>query len=237
MRKIIAIITAGIFFISSCKKEYEVPLDLASINVVHAVVNIPTLVVNTSKKEGIWKGLAASNTGKVNYGFLLNNPLRADGNASIAVATLADTLQPLYKSDSKLNIQPGDVYTLFLAGAAGAVEPVLVKEELQQRADSTTGIRFVNLVSNGNTISVNIKNAAGTEVTGLTYKQLTGFKEFDAHKANPSYIFEFKDEVTSTILSTYTFNVARSFNVTLVLRGLLGGTGTNAINITRVNHY
>ncbi len=240
MRKIIILIGTGLFFLSSCKKEFKVPTDLANINVVHAIVNMPLAVVNTSGQPGIWNALSVSNTNKISYGGSLSNALIAKSGAYFSIAALPDTLSPFY-TNPKLNLQPGDIYTLFLAGIAGAVDPILVKEQFVPRADSATGIRFINLMSNGNPISVNIKNVVTPEVKGLAYKQMSDFIVYDAHIANSTYDFEIKDDVTGLVLTTYQYNqynpIARARNETLVIRGLKGGTGTNAPGITRAKHY
>lgn len=231
------VVSACLLAFVSCEKEYNVSTGLANIDIVNAIVNVPTVVINTGGREGYWSTLAASNTSRVNYGSSLGNTFVADSSSLInIVATPPDTLTSLYRPEHFV-AQPGELYTLFLAGTKGAVESLLLKEQLVSRGDSATGIRFVNLVSNSTPVSVNIRNAATPEVSSLSYLQVSDFKAYDATKANSSYVFEVRDVATSTVLVTYTYTVARSFNVTLALRGLVGGTGTNALNITRVNHY
>jgi hypothetical protein len=239
MKKIIRIllISAVVFTFAACKKEYNVGTNLANINILHAIVNVPTLIVNTSGKKGVWNLLSAptANTSKVNYGFGLGNTFTAGIPSALTIVSSADTLRPLYQASGFMP-QPGELYTLFLAGRADAVEPVLIKEQLVPRADSATGVRFVNLVSNSGPISVNIRNIATPEVAGLSYKQVSDFKVYDAHKVNSSYVFEMRD-ASNALLASFTYTVARTFNVTLVLRGLIGGAAPNAPTITKLNHY
>lgn len=238
MRHLITIFLAGTVSLcfTACKKDYNTPSSLANIYVVNAIVNVPTILVNSAGRDNVWLSLSGptSYTTKIGYGSSLGNTFTA-GPAAMKIVSAADTTTYLYKAPG-FATQPGDIYTLFLAGSATAVDAVLQKEQLVRPADSTTAIRFINLVSNSTPVNFYIKNAATAEVTNLAYKQLSDFKVYDAHKANASYVFEARD-ANNTLLASYTFAVARTNNVTLALRGFAGSTGTNAPTFSRVNHY
>ncbi len=236
-RNFILLCCSAVLGITACKKDLNLPTDVANITVVHTVTDVPTLLVNTSGKQGVWKALADSYTGKVSYGAILGNPFKTASAKDLKIASATDTLGSIYRAGADFSVQPGDLYTLLLGGTIQAPESILIKENLVARADSTTGVRFINFGRLTKSIKVNIRNSNTAGASQLNYKAYTDFKVFDAKYQHPNYVFEFRDEETNNLLVTYTFVVARTYNVSLVLRGISGGTGTNALAITRVNHY
>lgn len=236
-RNFMLLCCTAVLCITACKKDLNLPTDVANIVVVHTMRDVPTLLVNTSGKEGVWKTLTDSYTGKVAYGGILGNPFKTVTAKNLKIVSATDTLGSIYQAGADFSPVPGNLYTLLLGGSASAPESILIKESLIARADSTTAVRFINLGQLTKSIKVNIKNSNATEASQLNYKSYGDFKVFDVDYKHPNYIFEFRDEETNNLLLTYTFVVARTYNVSLVLRGILGGTGTNALAITRVNHY
>ena len=228
---------SAVLGITACKKDLNLPTDVANITVVHTVTDVPTLLVNTSGKEGVWKALTDSYTGKVSYGAILGNPFKTATAKGLKIVSASDTLGSIYQAGADFSPLPGNLYTLLLGGSLQTPESVLIKENLVARPDSTTGLRFINFGQHTKSIKVNIRNSNTTVAAQLNYKAYTDFKVFDADYKHPNYIFEFRDEETNNLLLAYTFVVARTYNVSLVLRGILGGTGTNALAVTRVNHY
>lgn len=232
MRPIYSLLVGSLLLgFTACEKDLHLPTDVANITVVHAIVDVPTLVVKTSGKQGVWKALTDSFTGKVSYGAVLGNPLKTATAKNLKIASATDTMTTLYQAGADFAPAPGDLYTLFLSGNAVSPESVLIKENLIAQPDSISGVRFVNLAQNNRSIKINIRNSAANEVSELKYLQYTDFKTYPADLKHSNYVFEFRDEVTGNLLFTYTFVVARTYNVSLVLRG------TNTLAVTRVNHY
>lgn len=226
-----------ILSMAACKKDLKIPGGLTNITVVHALTDVPTLLVNTSGKAGVWNTLNNSYTGKVAYGASLGNPVQISIAKNLKIASATDTLGSIYHAPPDFSPLAGDIYTLLIFGGAQTPQSVLIKENLTARADSTTGVRFINLVQNSKPIKVNIQNSTTTEADNLGYKSYSDFKGYDAKSKHPNYVFEFRDVATNNLLFSYVYVVARTYNVSLVLRGIAGGTGTNAIAVTRVNHY
>jgi hypothetical protein len=233
----ILLLCSVILGITACKKDIHLPTDVANVTVVHTLVDVPSLLVNTSGKTGVWKALTDSYTGKVAYGAILGNPFKTATAKGLKIVSATDTLGSIYQASPDFSPLPGDLYTLLLGGNIQTPESILIKENLVVKPDSATGVRFINFGQHTKSIKVNIKDSNTTEATRLNYKTYTDFKVFDANYKHPNYIFEFRDEETNTLLLTYTFVVARTYNVSLVLRGIQGVTGTNGLAITRVNHY
>lgn len=237
MKPIILLFFGAILGLAGCKKDLHLPTDVANIIVVHTITDVSTLLVNASGKAGVWKALTDSYTGKVAYGAVLGNPLKTATAKGLKIVSANDTLGSIYQAGADFLVVPGDLYTLLLGGSIQTPESILIKEKLIARADSTTGVRFVNFGRLTKSIKVNIKNSNVSEANQLNYKTYNDFKVFDASFKHPNYVFEFREEESNNLLFTYTFVVARTYNVSLVLRGIMGGTGINALNITRVNHY
>jgi hypothetical protein len=179
---------------------------------------------------------------------LVNNNASADfslyaGNPDIYVWPITDSLKPYFNANKNVSVEDRDIYTLFLGGSTSASEAILVKENIPVRSDSTAGVRIINLSPGSPEIKVTLATSTtNSEFGNIAYKQLTEFKSFPALSKNTSYTFQFRNAATDVLISSITMSgatlagfVPRFRNVTLVLRGLVGGSP--AAGITRVNHY
>jgi hypothetical protein len=213
---------SAIFVFASCKKDgILAPSPLASLNVTNAVVGGAALTLNTS----------VLTVGNNSYAqFALNA-----GQSQVNLYPAATPLSPYYNQTIPTN--NGDYYSLFLAGASPAnVDAILVKETYKSFTDTLFAVRFINLSPNSNPISVNISgNANGSEVTSLAYKAYTSSIQHSAKAAFPSYTFQIRDVATGNLIASTTLTTPRYRNVTIVLRGLVGGAP--AAGITTVNDY
>jgi hypothetical protein len=117
-----------------------------------------------------------------------------------------------------LNFVAGGIYSLLITGADTTNPDYLfVQDVLPVHTDSTVGIRFVNLSTGSNPVSVDIKGQAnGSTVSSLAYKSITSFTNFGATSSVSSYIFEFRDAMSGELLANYT----------------LGGVNTNSPTVT-----
>ncbi|MDP4148749.1 MAG: DUF4397 domain-containing protein [Bacteroidota bacterium] len=157
-----------------------------------------------------------------------NNYSQLTMNAGSSVLNLypaASPKSPYY--DQTIQTAAGDNYSLFLSGSSPAsVDDILIKESYTNYADSTCGVRFINLSPNSNPISVNVTGQAnGSAVTSLAYKEYSGFIKFPAIAANPNYAFQIRDVGTGNILASYTLTTPYFNNVTIVFRGLVSAPG------------
>lgn len=218
--KQLIIMAIAIIALMSCKKSAIQIAPLASLNVTNAVINGAILQMNNLN-------LYISNN---SYSQISLIP----GQSLVNIYPYNAVNSPYFNQNiSTIN---GGSYSLFLSGPATAIDATLVKETYQNYTDSTAGVRFINLSPNSNPISVNISgNANGSEVASLAYKSYSGFLKYPAKVVNTSYVFQFRDATTGTLIASTTLATPRFHNVTIVLRGLVNGSP--AAGITTVNDY
>lgn len=216
-------ISSGLF---SCKKDAAVTLDAGAINVTNAVIGAPTLTLITSPSIVSSSNQISAN----NFAFMPvvsgQTAIKIAVPAVAATATAAATSEVVYYNQT-LAVDNNTNYSLFLIGASpAAVENVLIKETYTRTyADSVCGVRFINLAQGNTPVSVNIKTQAnGSEVASIAYKAYTDFKKYPAKKVNSSYIFEFRNAATGVLITSYTLTTPYFHNVTLALRGTIGGS-------------
>lgn len=220
--KIFYIVVFGTI-VSSCKKEGHSTTGIASITLVNTVTG------GKSVKMGSRTAVISNNTA-------LQMALNAGGD-DLYVWPIGDSTHPYY-TYSKFNAADHDVYSLFLGGTVTAVAGVLIKEDIPYWTDSTGGIRFINLSPNSPPLNINLSiTPTVNEVSNLVYKQYTEFKSYPALAKTTPYIFQIKNASTGALLLTYSFNtssnlIPRFSNITLVIRGMVGGSPV--LGITRI---
>lgn len=151
-----------------------------------------------------------------------------------------------------LNLPAGNINSLFLAGTTDKTDTLFVKDAPIhfQAADSSMGIRFVNLSPGSGPVSVNMSGVAnGSEVASLPYKAITGFKKYPANFSVKSYVFEIRDVASGKLLSsctingindpgtTYYGNAWRNRNFTIVFDGLADPSAGVPQRAFIVNNY
>ena len=149
--------------VQACKKSpIEGSILNTSINVVNAIaadegnvkVNFTGTSVNYSRVISLsyYSSDGKGNTNGANcYG------LSANAKVPLVIVMESDTLKPIYNETKQFSA--GDFHTLYLAGRPGAIDPVLMKEDIPLRTDSTTGVRFINLCQDCGTVDINIVDA------------------------------------------------------------------------------
>ncbi|ALL06819.1 hypothetical protein AQ505_15775 [Pedobacter sp. PACM 27299] len=152
----------------------------------------------------------------------------------LAIYSYPDTLspdKPLF--DLQLKLKKGSINTLYFLGKKENPDYLLdtYLPPVHQAADSTFGIRFINLSYGSKPINVYlIKDGERKEVEGLAYKGITNFKSYTATLKTGNYTFEFRDQATQELLASYTTtelekpseNKWRFRNFTIALIGLPG---------------
>lgn len=247
-----------LFLFASCSKQVTQRAS-ASLTIVNAVVGSGLLVTNFSGTQPISWYL---NANKLLYNAYYSNSYGTNnqfnsysGINNLTLYQYPDTGKgstPLF--DLSLNLPAGSINSLFLTGTVASPDTLLVSDHIPyyQWPDSVTGIRFVNLSPTSAPVSVNIEGQpAGSEVAGLAYKGITGFKKYPASSAISSYTFEFRDRSTGALLTTYTadginndgldpnnpVNDWHSRSHTLALLGLPDGTGNSVQTVLLINNY
>lgn len=236
MKQLLMIAGAAILA-ASCKKSTVETSPLASLNIVNASVNVSAAKVNFTGPGGAnYYNLITTTTA---YGANTAYGVNANTSVPLSIINSPDSTKIIY--NGVLNFSNGDLYTLYLAGQATAVDTILRKEPtLPTYQDSSCGVRFINLSYNSSPITVTLSTAATTpitEFTGLAYKAQSVFKAMSATVANNTYTFQVRDAGTLALLGSYTLTVPRFFSCTLAWIGQTGGTGTAAVKVQRINNY
>jgi hypothetical protein len=220
--KTIYVFFLGVFVVSfwtSCSKiDYQTPTySVASLNVVNVLPNSAPLI--------LVQGSISSAIGQ----FLNIDPLYYATNA---VLTAPSGSEPFYAVQSNidtatvgskgsdfmfngvLNFKAGGLYSLFITGADTTTPDFLfVQDVLPVIKDSSVGIRFVNLSTGSNPISINLEGSSnGSEVANLAYKGITGFKEYVNNSTTTDYLFVVRDAATGDSLTQFDFLASGSFN-------------------------
>ncbi len=236
MKKIIYSLFAIALF-AACKKSTVETSPLASLNIINASVNVAAAKVNFTGPAGVnyYNLITATTAYGANTAFGVN----ANTTVPLTIINSPDSTKIIY--NNSLSFSNGDVYSLYLAGQATAVDTILRKETaIPSFQDSSCGVRFINLSYNSTPISVTLSTAATTPITefsGLAYKAQSVFKTMSATVANNTYTLPVRDATTLALLGSYTLTVPRFFGCTLAWIGQTGATGTNAPKVIRVNNY
>ncbi len=220
-----------------CKKTDYSPLtgDVATLNIINAVVGSPNLVPNLNPTDG--KSQAPlqwyANGVKIGYGGT-QTITGYQGLVPISLSTITDTLIPVWTG--RLNLSVNTMNSFFLTGTDTAHVDTLFTTDtpnIYAQSDSSVGIRFINLSAARNAVSVVIHGNTGTpEVPTLAYKGVTSFRTYAANWSAVNITFEFHDLSTNQLLASYAVsglsngagkntatNTWRYKNVTIVLAG------------------
>jgi len=149
----------------------------------------------------------------------------------LTVVSTTDTTDAIFAGN--FNLLAGGVYSLFLAGQLGAVDTVLIHELIPRYSDSSCGVRFINLVYNGNPIFIQQTSTPGVaEFPAMSYRQYSTFRQYPADVSHGSYSFDVVDNITNEVLASYTLSTPYFQNVTLAWIG-----DASAPTIVQINNY
>ncbi|QEC42928.1 DUF4397 domain-containing protein [Pseudobacter ginsenosidimutans] len=249
----------GFSFTTGCTKDEAVP-GIAALNVFNGVVGSGVLAPDLSNgNTGIqwYKGSNLITYGNVGApsSFDSRKSVRFNsysGTRNIKFYQYPDTLphsKPVIQLT--LDLPVGSINSLFLTGKPDAPDTLFIRDQLPYHppSDSVTSIRVVNLIP-GLTVSVNLQDdPSGNEVASLGYKEVTAFKDYSVKGTGLRYVFEIRNAVTGDLVatgiadarnissSTAVINHYRFRNVTLVIYGELGNTGTGAPKVAIMSNF
>ena len=222
----------------SCKKEFNnvKTVPISAITIVNAVVNANPLVADFSGADSV--AAFYSTTTQIGYGSFYEYSLPSSKTPA-AVYQLSDTTNPFYKET--INLQPDGVYSLFLSGAdTNHVDTLLTQDNppYHSNADSTAGIRFVNLSTGSSPISIDIQGESnGSEASSLAYQAITNFKNYPATQEVTQYNFEIRDAASGNLITTYTYTTAPFQNITIAIIGSEDPSVNVPVSVIQVNNY
>lgn len=223
-----------LLILASCSKDKPVT-GAASLTLVNGMVgSTPYLVTNFSGGQPLQSYTAAMKISYATYS-VFNQSGSYSGLQPLAVYRYPDTT--LHSSpviNVNLDLKPNTMNTLFLAGTITEPESVFTTDLPLSHPveDSTMGIRFVNLLKGSGPVSINLQGMQnGSEQASLAYREVTPFTKYKATAGISSYVFEFRDVASGSVLETYTLaginapgtsgepNRRRFRNLTIVLMG------------------
>ncbi|HEX9513050.1 MAG TPA: hypothetical protein VF939_21320 [Puia sp.] len=218
----------------SCGKSNPLP-GTASLTVVNALAGSNSLATNFSNTQ------ATSWDAMIDFGNFQEFSSYS-GIQPLALYQVPDTLPksaPMFVLS--LNLPVNTIHSLFLTGTTSAPDTLLVTDTppYHAAADSSMGIRFVNLSPGSAPVSVDIQGQAnGSEAASLPYKSLTAFRNYSATSVVTGYNFEFRDAASGALLASYTLTPAAYRNYTIALEGLPGvNTGATAQAAFLISNY
>ncbi|WP_431293377.1 hypothetical protein [Pedobacter sp. P26] len=144
------------------------------------------------------------------------------------------------------NISNGGIYSLYLTGTHTAPEAVFVKDDIPlYPKDDVINVRVINLSPNSGPLSITRASAPSVNVfSAVGYKQVTEFSTLPLPVPIPAGAdtFQIRDS-NGALLFTYALSgavnpsSARHRNITLAIKGKIGGAGTDAFGVLGVPHY
>jgi hypothetical protein len=163
------------------------------------------------------------------------------GSLSISLFQGTDTVNSLWSGT--FNLAPGSIHTLFLSGDTVSVDTLFTTDLIPYYAsiDSVAGVRFVNLSRGSLPISVDLQGSSPTqyEFSNLTYRQISGFKQYTAGSNAPpaGYTFEIRDQQSGNLLTTISWSYSLFKNNTIVVGGSENPNTSTPIQAFQVNNY
>lgn len=183
----------------------------AALNIVNAIPNSNPLVINFSPVNDPKLGDTFSYyyfANEVAYGQAVEFGFYT-GNQPLSLSPITDTTVTIWTGS--LSLPVASIHTLFLAGTDTLhVDTLFTSDQIPYypaSGDSVTGIRFVNLATGSNPVSVDIQGG-GSIVNSLAYKGVTAFIQEPAgsNALNNGYVFEIRDAGSGNVLTTVPFN-------------------------------
>ena len=135
------------------------------------------------------------------------------GITYLSISQITDTTTTLWTGD--LDLANGSIHTLFFCGDTSSVDTLYTTDIIPYypSGDSVEGIRFVNLSKGSNPISINLEGSLnGSEVTALSYKAITGFRQYPNNSLTTDYLFVIRDAATGDSLTQFDFLNSGSSN-------------------------
>jgi hypothetical protein len=224
------LVLISILAASSCKKSNSGSSGIASLNIINASPDLPSVIANFSDNTLPFY----LNQAPIYSGSTFEFGIPSGPNPLIIVSS-ADTIKPVF--DGTLNLQAGGIYSLYLAGQGGLADTVFTKDVIPVYSDSSVGLRFVNLSPDSKPISVNLagNGPTQTEFSNLAYKQSTGFKTFSANSSvGGAYNFEIRNQANDSLITTVSWSYTLSKNNTIVINGL---ENNSSVSVFQVNNF
>jgi len=204
--------------VTSCTKlTSEKVYSVASLNVVNALPNsAPLILVQGAISSAIGE---FTNIAPLPYASTAVLTPMSGSEILSALQYNADTATVSNKGayfmfNGELTFKASSLYSLFITGSDTTNPDFLfVQDVLPVIKDSAVGIRFVNLSTGSNPMSINLEGSStGSEVSNLPYKGMTSFKQYVNNSTIVDYMFVVRDAATGDSLTQFDFVAGGSSN-------------------------
>jgi len=232
--KILLITLSAMAVQVACKKTSSDVQGIAALNVVNASVEAPSIYVYFTFSDSDF--------------YLQQSPIYYQSSGEFSIPAISSPLSVLSSTDTgnalfQTTIEPpsGSIYSLYISNGTGKqMNNLLLRDTIPVHTDSSAGVRFINLVSDSEPISVNLAGnpPSDMEFGALAYQQISPFKSYTANSAiGGAYNFEIRDAASDSLLTTFTWNYSLFHNNTLVISGLESPSAAMPIGVFQVNNY
>jgi len=241
MKKFIRILLVSFLaatFLVSCKKEANsVKLQpTSSLTVVNGIINSSQLLADFANTHPV--SIFYSTTHKIGFSSSFEYSLTS-GTVPVTIYQRSDTSHNVYANN--VNLKGGGIYSLFLSGSNPSKPDAVFTTDIppyHNGADSTYGIRFINLTPDSAPVSINLQGKAnGSEIGSLAYKAITPFKNYPFSNNVMSITFEVRDAISGVLLTTFVGNPNPFSNNTIVIDGLENDPSGNSMFTFQVNNF
>ena len=214
---------------AACGEENNVFLP-GSLKVMHSAVEVPDLHVNYFGEDIVF-----GTNPSISFGEYIRLTLPSNIQRDILFVSTQDTLTQVHQE--VVELQPGEIYTLFLVGSGNNLEGLLVQDEPLILTDSLWGVRVVNLSPDSGPVSIEITGQDNPLSNDLAFKTFSDFNALSANAATGAFTFEFKDgngEVLTDINIDPLTNGLVFKNTTLALTGK---TEDGSLSVRRIDSF
>jgi hypothetical protein len=229
MRNIKLGIVYGLFLMTACKKSsYNNILPVAALNVINAAPDVPSMNVSFADTATAFYKYQNPISYGASYEF---SP--TPEQVPVVIVSSADTLSPIYQAT--LSLKDRGIYSLYVLGGVAKGDVLFMQDSIPVYTDSSAGIRFINCSADNRPFTVNLlgNDPSQTEVAGLSYKQISAFKPYDARIIGGSYTFEIRDPALPDPIATFSWNYILNKNYTVVI----SGSQSSGITVFQVNNF
>jgi len=158
-----------LFFCACKKSSFNNASPNASINVIHAASNLPSVNVHFSEDTGPFYTYMQP----ISYGSAFEWGIPG-GAVPIVIISSADTSGSIL--NTTFDLKPSGIYSLYLLNESSKSSTLFLEDTIPVHSDSTAGVRFINLSEGSQPMTVNIDTSPSqTEFGNVGYKEITAF--------------------------------------------------------------
>jgi len=220
----------AIGLVLACRKTNNATQSIVALNVINASVVAPSVYVYFTQ--------TASNfylqESPVYYASSGEYSLPA-GSSPLSVLSSSDTTTAIFQTN--LSLAPGGIYSLYLSSGTGnQTGNQLIRDTIPTYADSSAGVRFINLSTDSGPINISLQGNNQNEFSSLVYEQITRFKTYpdNSNILNSGGYNYVVSDASGNVLANFNW-IPRVFkNNTLVICGL---DSLQTVQVFQVNNY